>query len=471
MTTRPPNLLLVFADQLRCDLGCYGNADVRTPHLDALAGQGVRLTRATANAPVCGPCRAMMMTGTFSTTNGVIGNDLPVRTGGPSLGTSAKANGCRAGYVGKWHLDGVPRDKFTPPGPRRLGFDDFWAAYNCSHDYFSPVHFRGDDPTPVRPGGRGGEPSPYEPAVQTDLAIEFLNGSRAGTDDRPFALAVSWGPPHDPYPQVPERYRRMYDPAEIRLRPNARPDADNPLAAGKDCRRTTADYYAAITALDDQFGRLMAALDDAGHAHDTLVVFTSDHGDLLWSHGLMKKQSPYAEAVGVPLIARLPGSIPAGTATPVLLGLVDLLPTLAGLLGWAVPGGVEGTDLSASVRGDAGAAGPASALIADCMAIGEASVQGLPPWRGVRTATHTYAERLDDAGRRVPWLLFDDAADPYQLDNRIDSPADAATRDALRRELDGWLDRTADPFLPPAQMVERLGLQDVWQAKCRMQPE
>ncbi len=189
----PPNLLLVFADQMRgMDMGCAGNPDVRTPAMDRLAKQGVRLTRCFATSPVCSPNRAILLTGTYPTTNRVPGNDLPLPSHLPSLGTIARGHGYRTAYIGKWHLDGVPRTKFTPPGPRRSGFD-FWAAYNCTHDYFHPKYYR-DTPQVVEVDG-------YEPEVQTDLALAFLDEQRDAAE--PFCLVLSWGPPHDPYDQVP----------------------------------------------------------------------------------------------------------------------------------------------------------------------------------------------------------------------------------------------------------------------------
>lgn len=452
--SRPPNLLLVFADQMRGqDMGCAGNRDVRTPTLDRLAADGVRLRRCYATCPVCCPNRATLLTGAFPTTSRVVSNDLPVRTDLPTLATIARANGYRTGYIGKWHLDGMPRDRFTPPGPRRLGFE-YWAAYNCAHDYFHPRWF---EDTPVLHTADG-----YEPEVQTDLALAYLE-RHARTAD-PFCLVVSWGPPHDPYEQVPRRYRDMYDPFAIALRPNARPGSRNPLAAQREARRTLADYYAAITALDEQLARLIARLRDLDAERDTLVVFTSDHGDMLWSHGWMKKQSPFEEAILVPAVLRWPGGLPAGGQRDTLVATVDLLPTLAGLMGWKDVPSLEGSDLSRAVRGERAAARPHSVLIANYHACDEAAVQGMPTWRGVRTERHTYVEL---PGRR-PWLLYDNVADPYQLRNLAESAAEAGPRAALAADLGGWLDRTGDAFPDGPGMLARLGLTEAWAERERL---
>jgi arylsulfatase A-like enzyme len=448
-----PNLLFVFADQMRGqDMGCEGNLDVQTPVMDRLSAQGTRLAHCFATSPVCGPNRAILLTGTYPTTNRVPGNDLPLPTDLPSLGTIAKASGCRTGYVGKWHLDGLPRSRFTPPGPRRSGFD-YWAAYNCSHDYDHPRYYR-DAPEVIVVEG-------YEPEVQTDLAREFL---RESVGQEPFCLVVSWGPPHDPYDRVPERYRARYDPQALHLRPNVRQALDNPLARGLECRRTIANYYAAITALDDQLGRLLETLDTLGLSDNTLVVFTSDHGDMLWSHGWMKKQSPYEESIRVPFLIRWPGHIPSGAVSDALLGTVDILPTLVGLLGWECSAALEGRDLSAALRGDTDAPRPESVFLAHYLAGDEAAFQGMPEWRGVRTPRHTYVETPG----QQPWLLFDNEADPFQMNNLLHRPGGATTAEPLRNLLTMWLQRTRDPFLPGPEMLAHLGLTEAWAERERL---
>ena len=168
-----PNLLIVYTDQMRgMDMRCAGNTDMITPNLDRLAAEGVRCTHGLATTPICSPNRATLLTGTYPTTHGLMFNDTVWRSELPTLGAIARDAGYRTGYIGKWHLDGMPREKFTPPGHRRAGFDDFWAVHNCNHEYFMPMYYR-DSPEMIRVPG-------YEPEVQTGLAEEFLDGS----DDR-----------------------------------------------------------------------------------------------------------------------------------------------------------------------------------------------------------------------------------------------------------------------------------------------
>ena len=186
-------------------MGCAGNPDVISPVMDQLAADGVYCENGIANTPVCCPNRGTLLTSTYPTCHNVQVNDMPVRTDLPSLGTVAKDNGYDTAYIGKWHLDGSPRTKFTPPGPRRLGFDD-WAVYNCSHAYMDPKYYR-NSPEVIREEG-------YEPEVQTNIALDYLESRKH--NKTPFCMVVSWGPPHDPYDQVPQKYIDMYDPPKIK---------------------------------------------------------------------------------------------------------------------------------------------------------------------------------------------------------------------------------------------------------------
>lgn len=435
-----PNLLFVFPDQMRAEaMGCAGNPDVVTPSLDALAASGVQFTHAIASCPVCTPSRGTILTGRYPLAHRAASNDLPLPETERTFGEILSNAGWRTGYIGKWHLDGVPRDGFTPPGPRRHGFE-YWAAWNCAHAYFQARYFR-DLPQAITISG-------YEPDGQTDLALDFIGAQRS----EPWALFLSWGPPHPPYRAVPETDRQRYNPEALTLRGNA-PHAE---------RQVLADYYAAITALDRDFGRLMALLDELHIAEHTLVVFTSDHGDMLFSHDLVEKQKPYDEAIRVPLIMRLPETIPAGKRSPALITTADLLPTILGLLGVDSPGGVQGQDLSAFARGREDA-GPASAFLLNPIPVDHPADIGQGEWRGVRTPRYTYA-----AGLEGPWLLFDNDRDPMQLHNLVDDAGYADVQADLRQQLQRWLDRTADPFVPWAEHVRLLDAVEAWNRRERV---
>jgi len=415
-TTRRPNVLFVFADQWRArSSGWMGNTQVRTPHLDRFAREGVVFDQAVSCCSVCTPYRASLLTGLYPLRHGLLLNDVRLSTALPTVGTAFKAAGHDTGYIGKWHLDGDKRGGFTPPGPRRQGFD-YWAAAGCTHNYMQSHYYR-DDPTPIRIEG-------YDADHQTGLAIDYID---AHGGERPFCLLLSWGPPHEPYQLMPKEYK-TYEPREIQLPPNC---ADEPR-----WREDLAGYYSHIEALDRDFGRLAAALEKAGRARDTIVVFTSDHGDMLGSQGMQKKQKPWDESVHVPFILRCPNAAAAGTRTDVPINTPDILPTLLGLAGIAAPRDLEGADLSAVVRGRRADA-PRSAFIANLSPFGEK----IPEWRGVRTARHTYVRT-----RSGPWLLYDNRSDPDQKENLIESVAHGEVRAELEGELGGWLERTGDRF-------------------------
>ncbi len=164
---RRPNILFILPDEWRAQaLGCMGNTEVHTPHLDQLATQGILFRNTLANTPVCCPARANILTGMYTSRNGMVANDLRLRESLVTMSDSFRKAGYRTGYVGKWHLDGGPRSPgFIPPGPRRHGFD-WWAANECNHNYFYNWYFR-DANVPIIT-------TQYEPEVWIELAIEFL---------------------------------------------------------------------------------------------------------------------------------------------------------------------------------------------------------------------------------------------------------------------------------------------------------
>jgi len=446
-----PNLIFVFADQMRgMSMRCAGDPNVLTPNMGKMAEEGVRFSNAYTNCSVCTPARACMLTGRYPISNLTITNDLPMPENEITFGEVLKQAGYRTGYVGKWHLDGIPRNKFTPLGAGRHGFD-FWAVWNCSHDYFNGKVYL-DTPEPVQLSG-------YEPEAQTDLALKFIHENA----NNPFCLFLSWGPPHDPYYQVPERYRQLYDPEVLKLLPNVpeNPDLSHAPLGHKDSeagiRRTIADYYSAITALDDQLGRILNAIDDLHLAENTIVVFTSDHGDMLFSQNSVKKQQPYEESISIPLITRWKGHIPNSIVSDILFSTVDFLPTLLSIMDIEQPEGIEGIDLSYALCGEKGNE-PDSVFLMDLVPMDEGIRLGINEWRGIRTKRYTYARWLD--GR--DWVLFDNDIDPYQLNNLINDPDATLIKQAMEKELKKWMKHTGDEGLDWQSLIKKLNLVELW---------
>ncbi|MBI4875136.1 MAG: sulfatase [Acidobacteria bacterium] len=419
---RRPNILFILPDQMRAQAaGCMGNAEVRTPEIDRLASQGLLFRNTVANTPVCCPARAILMTGQYCHTNGMVANDLRLRESRNTIAKVLRGEGYRTGFIGKWHLDGGPRlPGFVPPGPRRQGFE-FWAANECSHAHFNTQYFR-DSPEPV-------PVKKFEVEAWTDAGLGFLRES--AKDGRPFFLSIFMGPPHDPY-GAPEKYMRMYDPARLTMRPNWK-------AAGRaPGPKEIAAYYAAITAIDDQVGRMTAALEELGMAEDTIVLFSSDHGDMLGSHGLRLKRKPWEESIRVPGILRYSRRVKAGRTEDAFFSHADFPPTLLGLCGARVPKEMQGADLSRLVTGDS-RQGPDSAFF---QIFGPYQGDGTPDgWRGVRTRRHMYARF-----RNKPWVLYDLDRDPYQMDNLAGDPAAASLVKEMDQRIEAWMRRTGDSW-------------------------
>lgn len=303
--------------------------------------------------------------------------------------------------------------------------------------------------------------------AQTDAACDFI--SQHDTATAPFCLFLSWGPPHDPY-IAPEQYMRRFDPDTIRLRENVddftlaetmRTECDTQLAenfpairrtftrklkdrSNRDIRQWYRGYYAAIEALDDCLGQLYQALEAKGELDNTIVVFTSDHGDNLGSHRQYGKQLPLEESISIPFILRYPRTVPAGVKTDALLAPVDMMPTLLSLAGIDCPK-VAGKDISAAARGKDADVQDA-VLIMRLIWLGTNWItNGSGPWRGVRTKRYTYARKADTG---KPWLLFDNQQDPQQLRNRVADPASAQLVKKLDAKTNELLAAAGDPEDP-----------------------
>ena len=440
MPQKRPNIVYVFADQWRVqDTGYAGNPQVKTPHLDSLAAQSVSFTHAVAGIPVCCPARACLLTGQHALTHGVFVNDVHLADDAVSMAKLFKSDGYDTAYVGKWHVDGRGRSNYIPPESRQ-GFD-YWKALECTHDYNNSRFYAGDSDQPLTWEG-------YDAIEQTKDVQAYLRGRSRdgdGKSDTPFLLVLSWGPPHAPYETAPEAYRQMYDPHSIELRPNVPPEM------AEEARNWIAGYYAHCTALDDSLGELLQTLEDEGLAENTIFVFTSDHGDMLGSQGEVKKQRPWEESIRVPFLLRWPQRFGwQGREVDALLDTPDILPTLLSLTDIPIPDTVEGRDFSATIEGGEDPSGGA-ALIYCPHPFGQfLRPDGGREYRGLRTRNHTYARDLNG-----PWLLYDNEADPYQLDNLVNRASVSSIQAALEAQLQRKLSDRGDEFLPGETYIER----------------
>lgn len=451
MTSSRPNVLVVLADQLRaCSVGYAGEEAVITPQLDALARHSTVFSTAVSPTPVCTPYRGSLLTGRSALSLGLVLNDIPLSTGETSIAHAFAREGYDTGYIGKWHLNGPDRRAWVPPGAARQGFA-FWAAANFDHNYDRSVYYSEDSPEPrVWPG--------FDAESQTTLAIDYLRGREAG---KPFCLFLSWGPPHHPYRTVARNYLELYDPAAIAGRANC-PEPP---------REDLWGYYAQTTFLDDQLGRIVAALDELALREDTILLFTSDHGDMHGSHGVFKKQWPWDESIKVPFVLRYPRRLAPGRRIDFPISAIDIAPTLLGLAGAPVPNTMEGVDLSPFVTGKRNDPPDAVLLMNPCpFSIGDPrgpdqvpAYQGMRmEYRGVRTTRHTYVRTIDR-----PWLLYDNFDDPFQMRNLIDD----AGAGGLAQELEGrmriLMDRIGDRFEPKEHYYRQFDIQLDHRGKVR----
>lgn len=453
---RRPNLVFIFSDQQSWDmLGCYGSSQIITPNIDACAAQGVVFNHCVSSQPVCTPYRGMLLSGLHPLHNGAVTNDIQMLAGnGDYFAEVLRDSGYRLGYFGKWHLYGGDRDRPIPAGPYRYGFDGTFLSNNCTLVYDAEHAYYWDENGERRLYGD------WEPYAQARQAMQFIDDNA----DEPFALFLSWHPPHNWGPrydyQAPEELMRLYDPDAIELRPNCE---DSPVA-----RRVYQGHMAMCTSLDRAFGWIMEQLDRLGLTEDTIVVYTSDHGDTLLSHGWPhNKGRPEQESCRVPLILRYPRRL-GPRRSDLLVGSLDLMPTLLRLMSLEPPATCHGRDLAAAMLNQ-----------------DDAAVESVPlfyfpwDWRGVYTHRHTYAfrvpdgrfpERLREFGLESFDMLYDREADPHEQHNLFGRDEHAATRQHLHEQARAWMERFGDAGMPFHVLMPRILDREAGRGRLRGRP-
>lgn len=450
---RKRNLLFVFPDEFRpYSMGFLGREPVLTPNLDAFAAQSTCFTNAVSNFPVCSPYRAMLFSGKYPYRNTVIGNcrsangALGLPEDMVTLSDCLSGAGFDTGYIGKWHLqaprpgdeihgegprrDGSVWDCYTPPGPGRHNFN-FWYSYGCCDNHNHPHYWTGDAPIdqPVNV-------DTWSTIHETDIAIDYLKNRNGERDpEKPFALFVAHNPPHMPFAQVPEQYRALYadkTPEELAVWENLTETGMEKI------RKDIQNYFGMITGVDDQFGRLMNTLKEEGLEGETVVIFTSDHGDMMGSHGMVRKCQWYNESLLVPFLVRHPDSQRPGDTDDALLSVIDLFPSILGLLGepQATPDDLDGRDYSARIL-DGTSACRQEALYMQIAV--DNCVNGK---RGIKTDRYTYA--FEKEGAQVDHYCIDNLEDPHQLTNIYGQ--DPSRDQQLKNRLRALLIAAQDPF-------------------------
>jgi arylsulfatase A-like enzyme len=455
-TPKRPNLLIVFPDQMRAHaMGFMKQDPVITPNLDRFAEQSLVLTQAVSNYPVCSPYRAMLMTGMYPHRNGVWSNctshsepfGCELNKNHRCWSDVLKANGYSLGYIGKWHLES-PRfpyidcannrgntkwNEWCPPD-RRHGFD-FWYSYNTYDYHLRPLYWNTQ-------AGRNEFQyvDQWGPEHEADLAIRYIRNdrNRYRDPDRPFALVVSMNPPHTPYHLLPPRYLEYYknkSDQDLINRNNILPGSSGEKIARQHIR----NYFAMVTGVDDQFGRILAALNQADLDQHTIVLFTSDHGNCIGSHNQATKNVHFEESMRIPFLIRWPEKIKP-RRDDLLFSVPDTCPTILGLMNLdkEIPPSVQGNNYAELFRTGKGDR-PGSQIYLWAPV-------GKPQFgrRGIRT--HWYTMVIEKKPDRPPrTVLHDNRSDPYQLKNIAPDHPQIVRK--LTGELTDWLNRLDDPWM------------------------
>lgn len=360
MADERPNLLIVHTDQQSWwTLGCYGGTVVETPNIDRLAAAGALFTNFFTNSAVCTPSRGCFVTGRYPENHGAYTNNIPLNRDEITFAEVLKGAGYRTGYAGKWHLDGTPRPGWVHP-ERTMGFDHAEYMFNRGHWKKIEDSPRGDMQPMVCPYGVLGDEDTYTTDWLTNKALQFLDEAR----DQPFCFMLSLPDPHNPV-KVRSPYDAMYAPEDMPLpttfRPKALPDwardlqETSPFGIDKPdreerLRHFLALYFGEVKLIDDSVGRIVDALVGRGLIENTIVVFTSDHGEYAGEHGLFAKNHLYETAYRVPMIVHWPRGIQQGLRIDNVVATVDFQPTILALMGVPACGREEGRDASALLR-------------------------------------------------------------------------------------------------------------------------
>lgn len=460
------NLLFVFADQWRGDaIGCAHADPVITPNMDAFSREATYCDHAFSTFPLCTAHRASLMTGRYPLSMGIFTNcktGLAMRLPDEEIGVGQmlQSAGYQTGYIGKWHLDepevnhnphpesGASEwDAFTPPGIRRHGFE-YWLSYG-TYDYHMHPHYWHDTPKAIRP-------EEWSVAYETDRAIDYIRNIR--DKNKPFALYVSWNPPHSIYEEVPQKYLELYPSvtwkANVSLKNLHHHTGEKASCTTKEFNQMLRQYYAAVSGLDDNFGRLITCLKEEGLYDDTVVVLSADHGNMMGSHSLMGKHVWYEESIRIPLIIRVPGNQKRICRT--CIGSVDQTPTVLGLLGVSIPDSVEGRDLSCFLLDDREdlehssflCACPGRKVFLDAFKKAEKDPKDFG-WRGIRTQDFTYVMELGyDVVPKPARYLYCTAADPQQMHPLLlEIPENKRIAKHLEKQVLRWMESQKDGFL------------------------
>jgi arylsulfatase A-like enzyme len=416
LRTDRPNVIVFFTDQQRWDASAlHGNPLDLMPNFDRAATRGTHLHHSFTCQPVCGPARSCLQTGMYQNVTGAFRNGALPPAGTPMLGNYFADAGYRTGYIGKWHL---AEPHLGPVSPQQRGGYDYWLASNVLEMTSDAYRTRlwDNDQKPVDLPG-------YRVDALADAMIRYIDRNQADS----FFLFTSFIEPHhqnhrDDYP-APEGYREFYagrwTPPDLQALPGS---AAHHLGG----------YWGMIKRLDEAFGRLLDCLISLGLYENTVVLFTSDHGNSFKTRNSEYKRSCHESAIRVPTML-CGGPFDGGGQVRKLVSLIDLPPTLLDVAGIPIPGNMQGRSILPLLRGNA-ADWPSEVFVQ----ISEAEVG-----RAIRTSRWKYAVNAPDkngwkdasSDRYVESFLYDLYADPYELNNLVGLESHRKLSDALKARL------------------------------------
>ncbi|MFC1582020.1 sulfatase-like hydrolase/transferase [Planctomycetota bacterium] len=443
-----PNIVFIMTDTQRYDmLGCNGSTFCQTPQLDRLAAGGLNFDRAYTTTPLCTPARAALFTGMYASSSGAAANQIPLFNNVRNTGQIFEQAGYKTGHIGKWHLDG-PEGGYYGTGLAPEGFpQEVWYDGKCFQEEVGTEGFK------RWKKGLDLQDQDCWAARVAQRAESFIAEHAAGK--APFYLIVSIDEPHGPS-SAPEEYYNMYKGTQRQRSPNMDDTLEGKPAvqaafeeyfnhngrvpAGEDPNNNPR-YYGCNSFADTQIGRVIDAVDS--HCPDnTVIVYTSDHGDHAGSHGLLSKgPTMYEEITRIPLIVRAPGITVPGSRCERLFSHIDLAPTLFGLAGIEIPEQFEGGDAGAMLAEPQTSCADAIFMEYYRFGLPHHTRWGFQPIKCIRTDRYKLVINLLDRDE-----LYDLQQDPGEMINCIDNKSMAAIRGDLHDRLLDWMDQRRDPL-------------------------
>ena len=434
------NVLIIQTDEHHFKtLGCYGGKIVKTPNIDWIAKNGAIATSFYATTPVCSPSRASLITGRYPQNTPVTNNNIPLDDNIITFAEVLRRKGYSTGYSGKWHLDGTGKPQWQPK--RNFGFSDNRFMFNRGHWKKLILTKSGPQIGSKNKRGipdyklNGADKITFSTDWLTDRTIDFINENK----EKPFCYMVSFPDPHGPN-TVREPYSSMYQDVEVPIPVSInKPRSKTPHWAASD-PRITADtvrlimpkYYGMVKCLDDNIGKILKTLRKNNQIQNTIIVFTSDHGDLCGEHGRLNKGVPYEGSSRIPFLIYCPGKISPGKVVNEALSCVDFMPTLLSLTDDKPPQGIEGRNASSLFKGDSNNWNDIAFL---------RSTSNGQPW--LAAITDRYKLIYSSLGQ--PWL-FDLKNDPDELHNNFNLPQSKSIVQKLTKQLVEYTKRTNDSY-------------------------